>query len=419
MRMSDSSSNFLLVRCQLAIAVRWAWSVVFLFFSGGCDLQHPSLPVQLQPVQEAVLDERYTVMEMSDDGHVQALSTGIETIKGDNQKPFLTLIDASSMAPVMAPLAFDDWVTHIEFVSNEFGFLVAVSPESSSSQGVEKERQSQLLGSIHRVGLDGNRKVVSDGLPVPLTSLTVSSNHRIAAVCSRAQFGEDAQCRFINLEDGAIISVVSPPFSEHLSATFSRDSRYGVIIASGRNRLAVGRAEPTPDQSDGQILLVNIADGELVRKKVNSTFDGNSGLLKVRSSETSGEQHISYENHNSITSIIVDSDQIQIQEILKASQLNGHAGFEVFDFDFDAVSNRIAVADRYTGSHTGSAVLFFDLQRQKLANCGIRRKDWMYQARFSPDGRSLFALVQVKRRDFRSVSSLQTSEHSWFGNLCL
>ena len=74
----------------------------------------------------------------------------------------------------------------------------------------------------------------------------------------------------------------------------------------------------------------------------------------------------------------------------------------IFNFDFDPINKRLALADTYDGSNTGCNIWFVDVPSRKLATCRIARNDRLFQVKFTPDGLSLFALVQVTPR-FRSV----------------
>lgn len=368
------------------------WYPMIALCVGGCN-------ESMQPVQELELSERYTVMEVSDDSQVLALCTGLETTSGDNQKSFLILMNTGTMAPITARVPFDYWVSHIEFVSEDFGFLVGVSNDFSTVLDVAERTELQSHGSIQKVGLDGSIRPIAENLPMPFTSLAVSPDHKVAAVCSAAQFGEDATCRFIDLENGKTLSTFLPSFCDTLMVTFSDDSQYGVLVTNERYSPAVGRPEPTPDELWTRMFLVAVTNGELVETKL--LCDSNQRIVPpIQTSHKTGERHILYSRD--IASFTVQDKQIVTQQVLPRVESSLPRATRIFNFDFDPINRRLALAHTYDGSHTGCNVWFVDVPTRKLATCQIARNDRLYQVKFTPDGLSLFALVQVTPR-FRSV----------------
>lgn len=362
--------------------------------AGGCN-------ESMQPSQVLELSEPHTVMALSNDGTILALGTGLDTrfYYGDEQKSSLILLNTHSLEPLTAPVLFSHSVSHIEFVSEEFGFLVGVSNDFSEVLDVAERTERQAHGSIHKVGLDGSSKLIAERLPMPFTSLAVSPDHKVAAVCSAAQFGEDAKCRFVNLEDGNILSMFSPSFCETLTVTFSGDSQYGVLVTNERLHPAVGRPEPTPDEHWTRMFLVAVTTGDLVETKL--LCDSNESIVPpLQTSHTTGEHHVLYSRD--IVSVLVQNKKIVMQEVFRREVSSLPRTARIFAFDFDPINKRIALADTYDGSHTGCNIWFVDVPSTKLASCQIARKDRLFQVKFSPDGLSLFALVQVKPR-FRSV----------------
>ena len=368
------------------------WCLMIGLCVGGCNQS-------MQPVQEVELPERCTVMEVSDDSQVLALGTGLETTSGDNQKSFLILMNARTMEPITAPVDFDYWVSHIEFVSEEFGFLVGVSNEFSTVLDVAERTELQSHGSIHKVGLDGSTRLIAEKLPMPFTSMAVSPDHKIAAVCSAAQFGEDATCRFINLENGKTLSTFSPSFCETLMVTFSDDSQYGVLVTNERHSPAVGQPEPTPDERWTRMFLVAVKNGDLVETKL--LCDSNGRIAPpLKTSHTTGEHHVLYSRD--VASFTVQDKHIVTQQVFRREGNSLPRTAHIFNFDFDPINKRLALADTYDGSNTGCNIWFVDVPSRKLATCRIARNDRLFQVKFTPDGLSLFALVQVTPR-FRSV----------------
>ena len=378
------------VRRDIAVSV-WQGIRALAFLIAGC--ANP-----LPPVEEVRFDCPYTIMARSDDGEILALGTGLEArYHHEASKSQLVLLNSNDLKPLIEPIPFDNRVSQIAFVSAEFGFVVAVSDDLRVAL---TDKSSENLGSLHRVMLDGTTQLIKDGLPMPIVSVAVSPDHKIAALCIAGDAFRDATCRFMRLDDGTTVSTFAPKFCLHLTASFGSDSNHCLLATDGRRNPVIGYPDSEPFENSKRLFLVKSEDGSLFDEMKDELHSSGTGIgMTIFGNQTDKKMIL---GPAFLHGVELDDHKIIDGKAPDLSMVSEHGQRGVIDFDIDADEHWIAAADTYDGSPRGCKVSFVDFKSGDVATRAIARPDHLYQVLFSKDGTSLDVLVMTKPH-FNSV----------------
>ena len=276
------------------------------------------------------------------------------------------------------------WVSQVEFVSAEFGFLLARSIDP-----VECERQNWPIvpASLERFGLDGTRKVIAASLPSPLTSLSVSPDHRLVAVCNQmsADFETPATCRIFSLEDGSMLSMYSPPYVRLLKAEFVGDSQQCLIVAAPPHWPGPGRPVAQLKDKGIRAFLMDVRDGSVMQEYEIRDDNRSTDVYDLRSSPQTNEAFVAV--HGEIGRFTLKAGRFEYERFYSVGAFD--SGFVPQWIDYNAKTGRLAVGESYGGSHEQNAVRIIDTKTRRAFDARINNAGIV---RFSPDGEALYVL---------------------------
>ena len=176
----------------------------------------------LQPLRTVVLDQGYRTMAFSANGDHLAVATGLVE---NNDHSNMSLLDARSLRPVWTSVRVPYELTHLEFVSQDFGFVAAVWANPLVFRDIPETSQARLV----QVRYDTTFDVLIDEIPGPVTDMAVSPDRHLIAICSEAQGRQDATCRVFRLADHKLLWAWSPKYCQGLSVAFSNDSQHCLL----------------------------------------------------------------------------------------------------------------------------------------------------------------------------------------------
>ncbi len=165
---------------------------------------------------------------LSDDGQFMAtVSSG--SYPPNNGSSIVEIRNAQTTYPTGTMIRTSPVVRHVEFVSKEFGFLLARSPESPQSD----ESGDRPISSLEQLALDGERKIIVDRIDDEIASMSVSSDHHLVAICTkpRVYAKENSQCYVFSIPDGREVSRFSTENAKLFMGVFVGMSR-NIFLAS-------------------------------------------------------------------------------------------------------------------------------------------------------------------------------------------
>ncbi|MBL8810595.1 MAG: hypothetical protein JNM43_10495, partial [Planctomycetaceae bacterium] len=198
----------------------------------------------------------------SDDGEIVAtVSNGSYH---DDNSSIVEIRDAQTTYPTGTMIRTSSRVREIEFVTNDFGFLLACS---SRYPIASEENSERPVSSLEQLCLSGKRKVVVARIVDVISSMAVSSDHQMVTVCTRprAYAVENAHCYVFSLPDGREIARFSPEKVKRMVGVFVGDANNIFLWAGETGHRAVGYLV---EARSGQILQqCDVSEGEI---EVNS-----------------------------------------------------------------------------------------------------------------------------------------------------
>lgn len=165
---------------------------------------------------------------LSDDGQFMAtVSSG--SYPPNDGSSIVEIRNAQTTYPAGTMIRTSPVVRHVEFVSKEFGFLLARSPVSPQSD----ESGDRPISSLEQLALDGERKIIVDRIDDEIASMSVSSDYQLVAICTkpRAYAKENSQCYVFSIPDGREVSRFSSENAKLFMGVFVGMSR-NIFLAS-------------------------------------------------------------------------------------------------------------------------------------------------------------------------------------------
>jgi hypothetical protein len=165
---------------------------------------------------------------LSDDGqYIATVSSG--SYPPNDGSSIVEIRNAQTTYPTGTMIRTSPVVRHVEFVSKEFGFLLARSPVIQQSD----ESSDRPISSLEQLALDGARKIIVDRIDDEIASMSVSSDHQLVAICTkpRAYAKENSQCYVFSIPNGREVSRFSSENAKRFMGVFVGMSR-NIFLAS-------------------------------------------------------------------------------------------------------------------------------------------------------------------------------------------
>ncbi len=358
-------------RCLVVLFTLVSTIAVFCSIS-GCT----SKPTELEHTSIDLQHEMYSIA-ISEDGQLIAL--GAKTDQARDDASLLLLLNSQSLYFNGISTKLSQWVSQIEFVSNEFGFLLGCSIDPSVAG---REEWQIVPGRLERFGLDGSREVIVDSIPSPISSLSISPNRRLAAVCNSAATDANsavadenaiASCRFYSLDDGSLISTFvpqDPTKVKSLKAAFVDDMNFCLLITQPMH---------WADRVDRHIhaYLVEANSGKVLQDA--AIHDHSDELYGLVSSPATGEAFVAM--NGEIGRFKVKDGKFEFEERFYMSS-------RPYWIDYHAGTGRLAVAV----SNDRREMLSVQIVDVKTRTAFKTQINAAGPLRFAPDGKSLYIL---------------------------
>jgi len=153
--------------------------------------------------------ERYLELDttgpvaISDDGDLLAIVA--EGAYPPDDSSIVQIRNARTTYPNGTMIRSSQGVRHLAFVSKDFGFLMATSNERRDGSRATSARMEQLK-------LTGERKVVFQEFSSQVSSLAVSTDRTLVAICIQPpdESLQGAECHIFSLEDGRKLADFAP-----------------------------------------------------------------------------------------------------------------------------------------------------------------------------------------------------------------
>lgn len=367
---------------NLATYVTWIRAASCLAVLAGIAFLWWRAGNNLQPIQTVSLDQDYRVMAFSANGDHLALGSGLaDNLDHSN----ITLLDTKSLLPVWTSVRVPYELTHLQFVSEDFGFLAGVWANPLLFKGNPDASKASLV----QVRYDTTFDVLIDQIPGPLTSLAVSPDHQLVAVCSEAQGNkEDASCRVYRLSDHKLLWTWSPDFCQGLSVAFTNDSEHCLLATQVTHRLAHAKNVPDPEDSGMRIFLVSANDGKLLHRQRHNDESAvyNPSLV---ASPTESEAYVLF--HREIRRITIETDGFVSKTLLSTDGLNALHAYP-YQIAFSPKCDFLPFAsfgDQREGHN--ASMWFVNAATGIVSNTQVSRFN-ICDFSISPDGRTLYVL---------------------------
>ena len=332
----------------------------------GCGRQEQQL--ELAPGLQQTIGRAFAV---SADGKYVAVSADGAYTKDDTA--LIMLVDAQTSWHTGVSARTSQHVENIEFVSNEFGFLLG---RSIAPADAERNDWSIVPASLERFGLDGTRHLIVDAIPYPISSMAVSADGKLVAVCTKWLSDEKApawaECRVYSLEDGKLVSRVQPAEATVLKAGFIGESE-NCLIAS----------QPF-HPGHPQAYLVNAKSGEILQE--STIADSITEIYSLVTAPQSNEAYLA------TTAVVwrftINGREFEFEQFYTKSAIH-NTGFNAEWMAFDPIRKRLAVGERSGGTYDVSATTIIDIPSRTAMHPSPKAAGPM---RFSPDGYALYVL---------------------------
>lgn len=329
-------------------------------------------------------------MGVSNDG--RHVAVGAKTDREEDASLVLNL-NSQSLNFTGVSARVSQWVSQIEFVSNEFGFLLGCSIDPLVAG---REEWPIVPGRLERFGLDGTRQVVVDSIPSAISSLSVSPDRQLVAVCSSAitnanSIVENADgyacCRVYSVSDGSLISTFVAKNSETvklLRAVFVQDGTQCLVISQPMHW-----ANAVDKMSHAY--LVGSRNGEVLQEV--AFRDDPAEIYGLVSSPETGEAFVAV--YGEIGRFTFKNGMLEYASFYKTGAFR--TSFVPSWIDYHAGTGRLAVGESYGGSRERAAVRIIDVKTRKAFETRI---DDAGQLMFAPDGKAIYVLSGGIRKYF-------------------
>ena len=318
---------------------------------------------------------------LSADGNTLAVGAAGES--GSSDHSLVLLLSSGDLYFTGVSAKVSQWVSPIEFVSDEFGFLLgrSIDPETA-----ERNKWPSVPGCLERFGLDGTRKLIIDSLPSPISSLSVSPNRRLVAVCNSTVTDSEtlATCRVYSLDDGSLVSTFTPQNPQTvklLKAVFVDDADHCLIVSQPMHW-----ADHLNDVS--RAYLTDAGTSEVLQEV--DIYDPSAELFGLVSSPETGEVFAAI--GGVIGRFTVGNGGYEYEQFYSTGAFS--LGCDIKWLDYHAGTGRLAVGEIVDGSRRESATRIVDVKTRKAFDTQLNIAGPL---KFSPDGKALYVLTGVMR----------------------
>ena len=351
---------------------RW-FLVILLALAAVCAVTYCRRPQRV--LESLAQDVHYGTLsiDVSDDGRF--LAVGADTDRREDAS-LLLMLNSQSLYFTGVSSRVDQRVSQIKFVSEEFGFLLGCSIDPFVAG---REEWPIVPGRLELFGLDGTRKVIVDSVPSPISSLSISADRRLVAVCSDASgdLSRWGECNVYSLEDGTLKSTFRPPEAFRLRAVMTEETDEYLVVCE------------TYNQSPPRAYLIAGETGAVLHEAAIS--DRRMNLHSLVGAVGTGEAFVGMDGE--IGRFEVSEGKFEYKERFY------HMGLRPYWMDYHAGTGRLAAGDSQGGSHERYEVRIIDVKTGKAFETIINDAG---DLKFAPDGKSLYVLSGGVRKYFLS-----------------
>jgi WD40 repeat protein len=299
------------------------------------------------------------------------VATGTAGHGSQSFKSTVVIHDAKTLTPVRPPSKTPQWVSILKPVRSPNGFLAALSNDPN----LHPKEPRPSAGSIVLFSVaSGNKQIVAE-VQNPITSIALSPDERMLAVCSGPTSGANSVCTLFSFPDGKLITTFSPKANGRLHATFPNDSTKCLILCS---RPGIYRAVPDKEKAV-KAFLISTENAVIIDESVLDRRD--IPVYGVARSRDDGVVVISSEWW--IGRCEVESESIGFETIREG-------GGPLFAYH--PGRHLAAKGVCLIGSSPESYVDFTDMSTGKRFETHIVTRTEVADLAFSPDGNWLFAI---------------------------
>lgn len=355
------------------VRLRSFWVYGFVLFAVIVSCAISSCMPRERPLEFISLPFLYGTnsVEVSHDG--QFVLLGAASARTGDNTSLLMMLDAQTLYFNGVSGKISQQARDIEFVSDELGFLVGRSTEPGKAHQLDIAGD---VGTLELFGLDGTRKVIVDSVPSPISSLSISADRKLVAVCSDASrdFLRWGECNVYSLEDGTLKSTFRPAEAFRLRAVMTKEPGEYLIVSETYNQ-SPPRATLIAGETGAVLHELDISDRRMqLRGLVGGggtgeafvALDGEVGRFEVRDGKFEFEERF-------------------------------YMGVKPDWIDYHAGTGRLAVGASYGGSKERAIVQIIDVKTQKAFETQINTAGPL---KFAPDGKSLYILGRGVQKYF-------------------
>ena len=339
----------------------WLYGVVLSAIIVSCTIW--SCVPRQPPLESISLPLLYGTNSVGVSRDSQFVLLGAASARTNDNSSLLMMLDAQTLYFNGVSQRIPQQAWHIEFVSDELGFLVG---RSTTPGKVNQLKLAVDVGGLELFGLDGTRKVIVDSVPSPISSLSVSADRRLVAVCSDAsgdllRWGE---CNVYSLEDGKLKSTFRPHEAFRVRAVFTEVTGECLIVCQTYTQSPT-RAYLIAGETGSVLYEADISDrrmelhalvGCLGTGEAFVAIDGEIGRLEVKDGKFEYEERF-------------------------------YMGVRPDWIDYHAGTRRLAVGASYGGSEERAVVVIVDVNSRQELSPQISGAGPL---KFAPDGDALY-----------------------------
>jgi hypothetical protein len=276
--------------------------------------------------------------------------------------------DAQTTYPSGAMVRTTPIVQHLEFISKDFGFLLACSPENSSGDEGNNERP---VSSLVQLALNGEHRIIVENIEGIISSVSLSSDHQSIAVCTNPQLHteENAKCRVFLLPDCREVSQFCPEKTKQMTVEFVGTTKSIFLWATSPGEGTTG-------------FLVESGSGELLRKCLLAQDE-----LTL---EAMAANPVSTDVFVSTARAIYRVDPLAAEPSLEKYYVNSFDGGTFVDASWVAIDPTgayLALGEKVEGETKGEGTQVVEIASGRLLRPIL---DMAGPMAFSPDGKDLY-----------------------------
>lgn len=315
-------------------------------------------------------------LDISSDGNILAVSTK----EYHPEQSSVTQLSAD-LQPRGIAAEIPQKATHIEFVSNKFGFLIG----SGIDHGSFEEESWPVSTTLQRCGLDGSCNAVSAPVAYRISSLSTSADGTLAVLCRGVSRGGPLsdKCAVYSLLSGELITTSS------LKDTASRTPLYGLqaTFVDAKRCLIVASPYGTKYSNRTSAILMDAETGNTICEL--PLYDNPRQIHSIVQSSTTNEVFVAIAGR--VGRITIFEDRLEFEDDFYTSTAIGPGSYIQW-LDYNAKNRALAIGESIFGSSREAVTQIIDVKTRKALKLA-KPIPIAGPMRFSPDGESLYILV--------------------------